>query len=125
MKQLSRNLFYFFLFLPALFLNGCQGSPVPHLTAEVIQLEEGMSGKEVKAYLGDPDFRQDNPDGEKWIYRRVDKSLLRKTPLIGGFMGTATVKVVTVDFQQNKVTGFRYQTMTPEEFKEKGYRGND
>ncbi|MFO7760065.1 MAG: hypothetical protein ACQES8_07945 [Thermodesulfobacteriota bacterium] len=105
-------------------MNSCQGQPVPHLTAKVVGLEEGMSKKEVKSYLEEPDFRQKPSKVEKWIYYHVNKSLLRKTPLIGRFMGSAQVDVVSVEFRQNKVIGFQYQSMTPEEFKKKDYHRN-
>ncbi|MFP3982736.1 MAG: hypothetical protein ACLFV2_03490 [Desulfurivibrionaceae bacterium] len=123
MKKSSSILFYLVIFLPAL-LTGCQGSPVPHLPVEVVGLEEGMSGQEVKAHLGDPDFRQEITGGERWIYRHVNKSLLRRTPLIGGFLGSAEVDVVTVEFQQGKVKNFQYQSLTPENFKKRGYSRN-
>ncbi len=125
MERCSRTFSYLFLLLPVLLLYGCQGSPVPHLTGDVIMLEEGMSKKEVKAYLGEPNSRQEEATDKQWIYTHVDKDLLRKTPLIGGFMGSATVNIVTVHFRQDKVTGFSYQTMTPKQYKKEGYRRND
>lgn len=123
MKRLSSTLFLPVILLSVL-LAGCQGSPEPHLPAEVIALEEGMSGKEVKARLGDPDFRQETTEGKEWIYSHVNKSLLRRTPLIGGFLGSADVDVLTVEFQQDRVENFLYESLTPEEFKSRGYSRN-
>ncbi len=124
MKQYTSALICLLSLLAALSLTGCQGRPVPHLAANVIKLDQGMSAKEVKAYLGEPDYRQKGPEGQRWIYVHKDKSFLRKTPLIGRFMGSVTMNVVTVDFTQNEIASFQYQTMTPKKFKEEGYRDN-
>lgn len=123
MKRLSSTLFFPVIFL-AVLLAGCQGSPEPHLPAEVIGVEEGMSGKEVKARLGDPDSRQEITGGKEWVYSHVNKSLLRKIPLIGGFLGSADVDVLTVEFQQDRVENFQYESLTPKEFKSRGYSRN-
>lgn len=124
MKKTSRILLYLVIF-PAVFLmNSCQGQPVPHLTAKAVGLDEGMSKKEVKNYLGEPDFRRNTSKEKKWIYYHVNKSLLRKTPLLGRFMGSAQVDVVSVEFRQEKVIDFQYQSMRPEIFKKKDYHRN-
>lgn len=56
-------------FLCLLFLTGC-GSVMTTRNA-MLQIEKGMTKREVAALLGQPDYRRFDSDWEEWEYRKV------------------------------------------------------
>ncbi len=101
-----------------LILPGCSGKPVRHLNSDVCLMTPGTSKQEVLTYLGTPREQRVDQHGEIWIYYKVNKSLLRKTPFIGDKLGDEDVEVVTVHFMGDQINTCAYRSLTAEEFKQ-------
>ncbi len=108
------------LILLILFLPSCSHKPVRHLASDICLMTQGTSKKEVLTYMGSPDEQRTDQQGELWIYYQVNKSLLRKTPYIGGNFGDENVDVVTIRFAGDLITTCVYRSLTDEEFRKSG-----
>ncbi|MEW6220100.1 MAG: hypothetical protein AB1634_11280 [Thermodesulfobacteriota bacterium] len=89
-----------------LLLSSCgRGEPVRHLASDVSLVIQGQSTRaDVEMALGPPDESRIGTDGrEEWIYREVHRSLLRKTPYVGGHLGDQEEEVVVVTFEGDRV----------------------
>lgn len=108
--------------LLAFTMAGCYHQPVQHLCSDVCLLLPGKTTQQqVIAYLGTPDQRRLVPGkGETWIYYQVNKSFLRKMPLVGKKMGEEHYDVVTVTFQGNVVRTCAYRSYNEHEFNQAG-----
>ena len=74
--------------------------------------------------MGEPDVRQKIGDKEeKWLYYKVNRSLLRKTPFLGPHIGTQDYDVVIINFSGKRVSACMYRVMDEEEFQELELRG--
>jgi len=67
-------------------MSGCYNHPVRHLASDVGLIKAGETTRqEVISLLGDPDStRMVSATTEEWTYYDEDKTLLQKTPLMGG-----------------------------------------
>jgi hypothetical protein len=108
--------------LLALALAACQRQPVRHFSSDVSLLLPGSTTKEeVLSYWGAPEQRQfDSQKGETWIYYQVNKSFLRKTPLLGGKMGREQYDVALIAFQGEVVRSCTYRSFDEKEFERAG-----
>ena len=104
-----------------IFLAGCQSKQVRHLASDVCLLSPGVSQQEVLTYMGVPNERRLNEQGnEIWLYFQVNKSFLRKTPYIGDKLGNEDYDMVTVTFLNEAVSTCIYRSYTEEQIKEMG-----
>jgi outer membrane protein assembly factor BamE (lipoprotein component of BamABCDE complex) len=108
--------------LLSMVLSACQRQPIRHYSSDVSLLLPGSTTKqEVLAYLGTPEEQRVDPrEGEMWIYYQVNKSLLRKTPLLGKRMGREQYEVVIVTFQGEVVRTNTYRSLDRQEFEQAG-----
>jgi len=100
-----------FLFLTLLAVAACgHRQPQVHLSSDVCLINQGQSSKEeVLAYLGPPSQKREIPGGEEWIYFGVHKSLLRKTPYVGEWLGHEEVESAVVTFSGDIVKTCSYR----------------
>ena len=116
-KTISIAIALFFI----IFLVGCQSKQVRHLASDVCLLSPGVTQQEVLTYLGVPNERRLNEQGnEIWLYFQVNKSFLRKTPFIGGKLGDEDYDMVTITFFNEAVSTCVYRAYTEEQMKEMG-----
>ena len=109
------------LSLATIALAGCHHDPVLHLASDVCLLSSGVSQQEVISYLGIPQERRLNEQGnEVWIYYQVNKRFLRKTPFIGDRLGDEDFDLVTVTFLNGTVSTCAYHSYTEEEVNKLG-----
>jgi hypothetical protein len=108
--------------LLALVLSACHRQPVRHFSSDVSLLLPGSTTKqEVLASWGAPEQRQlASPQGETWIYYQVNKSFLRKAPLLGGKMGREQYEVAIITFQGEVVRSCTYRSFNEQEFERAG-----
>lgn len=101
-------------------LTGCfRHEPVQHLAADASLLTPGKSSRQdVLTYLGEPIEKQLQGDNtEVWIYNQVRKSMLRKTPYVGGKIGTEEYDILSVTFKADTVLGVTYRMVPENDFK--------
>ncbi len=116
-KTISIAIALFFIIV----LEGCQSKHVQHLASDVCLLSPGVTKQEVLTYLGVPNERRLNEQGnEIWLYFQVHKSFLRKTPFIGDKLGDENYDMVTVTFFNEAVSTCIYRAYTEEQMKEMG-----
>lgn len=91
---------------------------VRHLASDACLITPQQSTKEnINAYLGPPDKKQALADGgEEWIYFQRNQSLLRKTPYVGGKLGSENYDVMVIFFRGEIVDACQYRMFTKEEF---------
>ncbi len=95
----------------------CGGRPTKHLSSDAALLVPAQSTKqEVLAYLGPPDEKEEQAGGELWIYRQARPSLLRRTPYVGGALGSEEHDVLTVSFSGDVVSRCVYRNLSEEEY---------
>jgi len=112
---------FFLLLVQACLLSGClYQDRVPHLASDVcLILPEKSTKEDVLSYLGQPAITRREADGsEIWIYYQVEKSLMRKLPLVGAKMGYENYDVVTVSFVEKTVRMCAYRYFNEEQFKQ-------
>jgi hypothetical protein len=98
---------------------GCSASmPVRHLSSDVcLVMPESTTKAEVLSFLGEPDRRQHQPEGEEtWFYYKKNESFLRKLPVVGPRLGWSNYEIVTVSFVGEQVRTCIYRQLEPEEF---------
>lgn len=88
-------------------------------------MTQGTTKNEVVSYMGPPDEQKTDQQEEIWIYYQVNKSLLRKTPYIGGNFGDENVDIVTIRFTGDLVTTCIYRSLTGDEFQKSRIGNND
>ncbi len=120
MKNRHRSIF---VILPLIIfvLTGCfRHEPVRHLAAEAALITPHQTTKqEVLSYLGEPEERQSvSENREVWIYYQADKSLLRKTPLVGNKMGNLEYDVLNVSFTGDVADNCVYRRLDEETFRQ-------
>jgi hypothetical protein len=109
------------LCLLAIAATGCfSRDPVRHLSSDICLITPNLTQKEVLATLGSPDQKQKGEQGEVWTYYEVNKSFLRKTPYIGGKLGSENYDVVTITFAGDTVSTCLYRAYNEEEIKKSG-----
>lgn len=109
------------LFSAFTLIGGCSSHEyVRHLASDACLVTPQKSSKqEIQAYFGPPDKKQVlNSGDEEWTYFQQNKSLLRKTPYVGGKLGTEHYDVLIVVFRGDTVDLCQYRMLTDKEFKE-------
>jgi hypothetical protein len=93
-----------------LVMSGCYSHPVRHLTSDIGLIKAGeTSRREAISLLGEPDStRMVSATTEEWIYYEEDKSLLQKTPGVGGMFSAKGYKTVILTLEGDIVTASRY-----------------
>lgn len=101
-----------------LVLSGCYNHPVRHLASDVALIKAGETTRqEALALLGEPNsMRQISATTEEWTYFEEDKSLLQKTPVVGGAFSAKGSKTVILILSGNIVTAARYGEYVKDEF---------
>ncbi|WP_456431798.1 hypothetical protein [Thermosulfuriphilus sp.] len=102
---------FLFIGLSALGLSGCGGGRRVYLANEACLIKKGQSNRaEVLNLLGPPDkvVRQAN-GWEIWYYFNVNKSTLKKFPLLGSRLGREEIEILEIIFAGNQVYQCRYQ----------------
>ncbi len=110
----------FFLVMVLCFsLYGCSRHEVRHLASDASLVVPGQSSRqEVLALLGFPDRKEMVPDGgEIWYYAQSNKSMLRRAPYVGAWMGSEDYDVLIVTFRDGEVVSCVYRNLDPEKFK--------
>ena len=109
------------IFIPiVLFLSACATTPpVRHLSSDVcLVMPDSTTKTEVLSFLGKPDLRQAQPNGdETWYYYKKNESFLRKIPLLGQELGSSNYETVIVSFVGEQVRTCVYRQLEPEELK--------
>lgn len=124
--KLNCKLSVAFVFVVVLLsVSGCYRPAVRHLSSDASLIVLGKTTKkEVLGYLGTPDKRVISPDGgEVWHYYQVKKSMLRKTPYIGGKLGSEEYDVLHVVFANDIVRDCVYRLLSEEGFQKSGIGG--
>ena len=102
------------------FLTGCAGvsSPVRHLSSDVcLVMPESTTRQEVISFLGEPDRKIMSAENlEIWLYRKVNKSFLKKIPLLGDKLGSQNYETVTVTFEAELVKTCLYRQFDEAEY---------
>lgn len=76
--------------------------------------------------MGFPDAKKTGEDGvEEWVYFQGNKSLMRRSPVLGEKMGQIDYDVAIITFQDKIVKESKYRAFTEEEFKQLGIPAND
>ncbi|MEW6594466.1 MAG: hypothetical protein AB1413_06295 [Thermodesulfobacteriota bacterium] len=103
-------------------LSGCfYREPVRHLASDICLITPELTQKQVLDILGPPNHQKKSAEeGDTWIYYEVKKSLLRKTPYIGGRLGNEDYEVITISFVEGQVRTCAYRALKEEEFKALG-----
>ena len=107
------------LFIP-FYLFGCATTqPVRHLSSDVcLVMPDSTTKTEVLSFLGAPNLRQSQPNGdETWYYYKLNQSFLKKIPLLGRELGTSNYETVIVSFVGEQVRTCVYRQLEPEEIK--------
>ena len=124
MKPFQRHFIYIFLIIfPAMVLSGCfHSSPVRHLTSEIsLVVPNQTTQEELISFMGFPEKKRTVSDTEEeWLYYQTNKSLLRKTPLVGNKFGQENYDVAIIRFDKSIVTSCQYRSLTEHEFKQLG-----
>jgi hypothetical protein len=82
-------------------------------------MPESTTKAEVLSFLGEPDQRQAQSEGnETWYYYKKNESFLKKLPLLGGQLGSSDYETVTVSFVGEQVRTCIYRQLEPSEFQE-------
>jgi hypothetical protein len=105
------------------FMVGCSSkSPIRHLPSDIsLAVPNQTTQKEVVSFMGFPDAKKIiSQNEEEWIYYQANKSLLRRTPLLGDKMGATDYDVAIITFRDKIVTSSQYRSFTEEEFKHLG-----
>ncbi|MFH2123115.1 MAG: hypothetical protein ABIJ50_06505 [Pseudomonadota bacterium] len=99
-------------------LSGCYNHPVRHLASDVGLIKPGETTRqEVISLLGDPDStRMVSAATEEWTYYDEDKSLLQKTPVMGGAFSSKGYNSVVLLLNGDIVTSARYGSYDKDEF---------
>ncbi len=99
-------------------MSGCYNHPVRHLASDVGLIKAGETTRqEVISLLGDPDStRMVSATTEEWTYYDEDKSLLQKTPLMGGAFSSKGYNTVVLLLNGDIVTAARYGAYNKDEF---------
>ena len=109
---------FFLSFLFAVIIAGCSAGPkVRHLSSDVcLVVPESTTRQEVVSFLGQPDTRSVNAEKQEvWSYMTTRRSFLRKTPLVGKYMGSEEYEVVTVTFVGDKVRTCFYRNLNKDQ----------
>jgi len=116
---LPRKYFHLSLWASALILlSGCASHEVRHLASDACLVVPGQTDQQqVLGLMGSPDDKVNLKNGaEQWIYYQSQKSLLRKTPYVGGKLGEEKFEVLYVTFEDGKVGECVYRHFGEEEF---------
>lgn len=110
---------YYFCLILFVFLLGCStGNKIRHLSSDVcLVFPESTKRQEVISFLGQPDSKWINEEKlEVWAYVTTRHSFLRKTPLVGNYMGKEEYEVVTVTFNGDIVRTCFYRNLNKEQY---------
>jgi hypothetical protein len=124
MKYFFRAISYLLLLVfSSMLMTGCfYKQPVRHLTSEVsLVVPHQSTQKEIISFMGFPEKkRKISETEEEWLYFQTNKSLLRRTPLLGTKIGYEEYDVAIIRFSNAIVTSSQYRSLTQEEFKQLG-----
>lgn len=97
---------------------GCYNHSVRHLTSDVGLIKVGETTRqEALSLLGDPDStRMVSATTEEWAYHEEDKSLMQKTPLMGGAFSAKGYRTVVLTLDGDIVTDARFAAFDKDEF---------
>jgi hypothetical protein len=100
-------------------LPGCYKQSIRHVASDISLLQSGSTTREeVLLYWGEPEQRRfDAENREVWIYYQVKKSFLRRTPIIGGSMGSEQYDLAIITFDGDVVRNCTYRSLTEREMK--------
>jgi hypothetical protein len=115
MRRLAVLLAVVLLFMA---IPGCYNHSVRHLTSDVGLIKAGeTSRQEALSLLGEPDStRMVSATTEEWAYHEEDKSLLQKTPLVGGAFSSKGYRTVVLTLNGDIVTAARFVAYDKDEF---------
>ncbi|MDZ7642700.1 MAG: hypothetical protein U5J62_11865 [Desulfurivibrio sp.] len=121
-KHLRPALWVVILLLLATVLGGCASrTRVRHLDANLSVLTPGMSEKEVRGVMGPPDRRRQLADGsEEWLYLQAHQSWLKRTRLLGAWLGRESFQQATVLLRDGQLVDAVYHGLNRREFLELG-----
>jgi len=122
MRSAPRFLLFFVCALAAMVLASCASYEVRHLASDACLIEPGqMDRQQVLGLLGPPDQKVTLDNGaEQWRYYQSQKSLLRRTPYVGGKLGEENYDVLTITFQAESVAECVYRHLNQSEFEKLG-----
>lgn len=97
---------------------GCYNHSVRHLTSDVGLIKVGETTRqEALSLLGDPDStRMVSATTEEWAYHEEDKSLMQKTPLMGGAFSAKGYRTVVLTLDGDIVTAASFAAFDKDEF---------
>jgi len=101
---------YLLIVILAFSLINCSGAPERNLASEACLVHKGLSTRtEVYQLLGPPDKIVRGPSGtEDWYYYHVNRSALKKIPLLGEKVGTEEIEVLRISFRGEKAVDCIY-----------------
>ncbi|NPA48918.1 MAG: outer membrane protein assembly factor BamE [Thermodesulfobacteria bacterium] len=105
-----KRLLYLLIVILALSLTSCSGAPERNLASEACLIRKGLSTRtEVYQLLGPPDKIARGPSGtEDWYYYHVNKSTLKKVPLLGEKLGEEEIEILKISFRGDKAVDCIY-----------------
>lgn len=106
-------------------VGGCASRPqqVRYLAADISMLPPGTGEREVRAVMGPPDLtRVAEGGGEDWLYLERIQSRLRRTQVLGRWMGRESYHLAVVTIRDGVLVDSYYRIPSEEEFRElQGY----
>ncbi|OQX16724.1 MAG: hypothetical protein BWK76_11150 [Desulfobulbaceae bacterium A2] len=94
-------------------LVACSHKPVRHLASDASLLKAGSSREEVLRYLGEPDNRRSvGPGIEELVYHEERKDTLRKTPMLGRYLGQSGNETLTITLAGDQVRALEFRTQS-------------
>lgn len=118
MFPILRPVFYVLVYLLAIFIAGCSGTPTRHLVSDVCMIKTGQTSRqEVLALMGEPDSKRMVSSGvEEWVYYEEDRSMMQDTPLVGGVFDANGYNMVRIIITEDTVASCRYSGFESDEF---------
>lgn len=100
------------ILLTAFLLQGCYTTPVNHLAANASLIQPGVSTiNDVQNLLGEPKgHRAIAPGIVEYVYHEEKSSTLRKTPLVGSWLGSKGYEMIIVTLKNSIVTNCEFRT---------------
>lgn len=128
MKLFRTTATILFLLVITTILPGCfYKTPVRHIASEIsLVVPNQTSQRELISYMGLPNEKKSiSETEEEWLYFQVNKSFLRKTPLLGKKFGVEDYDVAIIRIKDNIVTSSQYRSLSEDEFKQLGITASD
>jgi len=97
-------------------LVACSHKPVRHLVSDASMLRPGSSRAEVLRYLGEPDSRRGvGPGIEEFLYHEERKDFLRKTPMLGQYLGQAGSETLVITLAGDLVREVEFRALSEQD----------